>query len=205
MERKTTEKKLQVKEKIGAAAMQCFERYGLDRTTLDDIGRTVGLNKASLYYYYKNKEDIFLDVAIKEGETFIENLQQKTLQKKGVEKQVMFYLQERIGNYRQVLNMHKVGAETLNRILPTFFVLYDEVLQNEKIFIAQLLKQGIKDGEIKKADVQKLSAALIGITDAVKQKQEQQSLMQGLSDVDYTEAVQHVKCVVQLMFAGLKQ
>ena len=61
-------KKEQVKERIGKAAMECFVQYGLDKTTLDDIAKKIGLNKASLYYYYKNKEDIFLEIAIKEGE-----------------------------------------------------------------------------------------------------------------------------------------
>ena len=30
-------KKEQVKERIGKAAMECFVQYGLDKTTLDDI------------------------------------------------------------------------------------------------------------------------------------------------------------------------
>ncbi|ULT26448.1 TetR/AcrR family transcriptional regulator [Sphingobacterium sp. E70] len=75
-------KKEQVKERIGQAAMECFERYGLEKTTLDDIAKAVGLNKTSLYYYYKNKEDIFIEVAIREGESFINTLQQSTLKKK---------------------------------------------------------------------------------------------------------------------------
>ena len=34
-------KRLQIKEKIEKAAMDCFERYGLDKTTLEDM-RTLG-------------------------------------------------------------------------------------------------------------------------------------------------------------------
>jgi len=76
-------KKEQVKERIGQAAMECFERYGLEKTTLEDIAKTVGLNKTSLYYYYKNKEDIFIEVAIREGQSFIDTLQKKYIEKEG--------------------------------------------------------------------------------------------------------------------------
>ncbi|HUP12202.1 MAG TPA: TetR/AcrR family transcriptional regulator, partial [Niastella sp.] len=77
-------RKQDIKEKIGKAAMQCFARYSLEKTTLDDIARVVHLNKASLYYYYKNKEDIFLDVAVREGQHYLLTLQQKTKTKKGL-------------------------------------------------------------------------------------------------------------------------
>ena len=199
-----TEKKQQLKEKIGKAAMQCFAKYGLEKTTLDDIGRAVGLNKASLYYYYKNKEDIFLDVALHEGKTFVEDLQQQTVKKKGVDKRLLFYVQERMNYYKQVLNMHKVGAETLTRILPTFFKLYEGVLQQEETFILSLLKEGIKQEEIKKTDTELLAKTLINLSDALKHHQEQQSVLKQLDAVDYSEAVTQMKFIVQLIFNGLK-
>jgi AcrR family transcriptional regulator len=98
-------KKELVKEKIGRSAMQCFAKFGLDKTTLDDIAQAVGLNKASLYYYYKNKEDIFIEVALKEGEDFINSLQETTLLKEGVENRTAFYLESRFNYYKNVLNM----------------------------------------------------------------------------------------------------
>jgi AcrR family transcriptional regulator len=205
METTASLKKQQIKEKIGAAAMQCFARFGLDKTTLDDIARAVNLNKASLYYYYKNKEDIFLDVALREGAQHIAALQQKAESKKGIEKQVLFYLQERIVYYKQVLNMHKIGAETLHRILPTFFKLYQNILKQETLFIARLLKESVKAGTLKNGDMDKLAAALISISDALKHQQEQQAALLSLDTVDYNPAIQQLKLLVQLALNGLKK
>ncbi|HEX4851696.1 MAG TPA: TetR/AcrR family transcriptional regulator, partial [Puia sp.] len=128
---KESTKKDQVKEKIGRVAMKCFAKYGLDKTTLDDIAKEVGLNKASLYYYYKNKEDIFLEVAIKEGQDYLGTLQAHVLEKKGIEARVIFYLVERINYYKNVLNMNRVSTETLNRMLPKFFELFDAIMKQE--------------------------------------------------------------------------
>ncbi|MBX9785089.1 MAG: TetR/AcrR family transcriptional regulator [Chitinophagaceae bacterium] len=198
-------KKEMVKQKIGAGAMQCFSRYGLEKTTLDDIAKTIGLNKASLYYYYKNKEDIFLEAALNEGQQFIATLQQKVLLKKGVEARVQFYLQERVQYYMHVLNKNKVTTDTLQKILPRFFELYDDVMKEEIKFVTLLIKEGIKAGNIVKTDAEKLSSSLINISDALKHSVEQQALLKGETEADYTLSLQEMKFLVQLIFNGLKK
>jgi TetR/AcrR family transcriptional regulator, biofilm operon repressor len=198
-------KKEMVKLKIGEGAMQCFAKYGLEKTTLDDISKTIGLNKASLYYYYKNKEDIFLEVAMSEGKNFISSLQQKTLLKKGAESRIQFYLQERVQYYMYVLNKNKVTTDTLHKILPRFFELYEGVMKEEIKFVAGLLREGIKIGDLIKTDADKLSSSLINMSDALKHSVEQHALLKGESEADYTLSLQEMKFLVQLIFNGLKK
>jgi TetR/AcrR family transcriptional regulator, biofilm operon repressor len=198
-------KKETVKLKIGQGAMQCFSKYGLEKTTLDDIAKTVGLNKASLYYYYKNKEDIFLEVALSEGKRFLTSLQEKVFLKKGVEARVQFYLQERVQYYMHVLNKNKVSTETLNKILPRFFELFDGVMKEEIKFLTAICKEGIKAGEIIKTDADKLSSSLINMSDALKHSVEQQALLKGETEADYTLSLQEMKFLVSLIFNGLKK
>jgi len=47
------------KEQILQAAMDCFTTYGYEKTSMSDIGSRVGLNKASLYYHFKDKLSLF--------------------------------------------------------------------------------------------------------------------------------------------------
>jgi TetR/AcrR family transcriptional regulator, biofilm operon repressor len=198
-------KKETVKLKIGEGAMQCFAKYGLEKTTLDDIAKTIGLNKASLYYYYKNKEDIFLEVALNEGKNFINSLQQKTLLKKGAEGRIQFYLQERVQYYMHVLNKNKVTTDTLHKILPRFFELYEGMMKEEIKFVTTILKEGIKVGDLIKTDADKLSSSLINMSDALKHSVEQHALLKGDSEADYTLSLQELKFLVQLIFNGLKK
>jgi len=48
--------------RILAAAMQEFSRYGLGGARVDRIAARAGANKRMLYYYYGNKEALFLAV-----------------------------------------------------------------------------------------------------------------------------------------------
>lgn len=198
-------KKEQVKEKIGRSAMQCFKKFGLDKTTLDDIAKAVGFNKASLYYYYKNKEDIFIEVAIKEGEQYLELLQEKTLLKKGVENKVWFYMQSRFDYYKNVLNINRVSSDTLNKILPKFFELYDAMMKQEKTFLSQVIKRAVENGELIKNNTDKIADVLINISDALKHSEEQKAILKNEDSVDYTQGISDMKFLVSLIFKGLKK
>ncbi|MBX3258033.1 MAG: TetR/AcrR family transcriptional regulator [Chitinophagaceae bacterium] len=199
------DKKALVKEKIGKAAMKCFMKFGLDKTTLDDIAQSVGLNKASLYYYYKNKEDIFVEAALKEGEDYIDALQQKALLKKGVENQVAYYMQSRFNYYKNVLNMNRVSVETLNKILPRFFELYEALMKREKQFLSRLIKKAIENGELTKTNTDKIASVLINISDALKHSVEQQAILKMESEVDYSNSLRDMRFLISLIFNGLKK
>jgi hypothetical protein len=140
-----------------------------------------------------------------EGKNFISSLQQKTLLKKGAESRIQFYLQERVQYYMYVLNKNKVTTDTLHKILPRFFELYEGVMKEEIKFVAGLLREGIKIGDLIKTDADKLSSSLINMSDALKHSVEQHALLKGESEADYTLSLQEMKFLVQLIFNGLKK
>jgi TetR/AcrR family transcriptional regulator len=49
------------RERILAESAREFNRRGYHATTLDDIARALGVTKAALYYYVKNKEDVLFE------------------------------------------------------------------------------------------------------------------------------------------------
>jgi len=198
-------KKELVKEKIGRVAMKCFSKYGLDKTTLEDIAKEVGLNKASLYYYYKNKEDIFLEVAIREGQDFLSSLQQKTLAKKNTEDRVTFYLLERINYYKNILNMNRVSVETLHKMLPRFFELFDSIMQAEVQFLSKIIREGVKTKELIKVNPDNLASSLIAMNDALKHHAEHKAILKNQDEIDYSQILLDMKFLLALIFKGLSQ
>ena len=51
------------KEKIIKHAFDLFAEKGYSETSVDDIVRASGISKGGIYYYFKSKEDIFLEIA----------------------------------------------------------------------------------------------------------------------------------------------
>jgi AcrR family transcriptional regulator len=54
------------KERILSAATNLFSRFGLEKTTMEDIAKAAGKGKSSLYYYFKSKEEVYAEVIRKE-------------------------------------------------------------------------------------------------------------------------------------------
>jgi AcrR family transcriptional regulator len=51
-----------IKSAIIAKATMLFSRFGLEKTTMEDIARAAGKGKSTLYYYFKSKEEVFAQV-----------------------------------------------------------------------------------------------------------------------------------------------
>lgn len=43
-------------------SMKLFEKYGLQKTTVDEIVRAAGISKGSFYLFYGSKEELYFDV-----------------------------------------------------------------------------------------------------------------------------------------------
>ncbi|MBX5449108.1 TetR/AcrR family transcriptional regulator [Thermogemmatispora sp.] len=62
-------------ERILDAAVKLIERWGYDKTTIDDIAREAGVAKGTIYLHWKTREDLFMSVIMREALAVIESLQ----------------------------------------------------------------------------------------------------------------------------------
>ena len=52
------------KERILSGALQVFKKNGIDGATMDEIANESGFGKATLYYYFKSKEDVLTAILL---------------------------------------------------------------------------------------------------------------------------------------------
>jgi AcrR family transcriptional regulator len=50
------------KSQILDVAMACFMQHGYTKTNFQDIAKRAGISRATLYIYFKNKEDLFITI-----------------------------------------------------------------------------------------------------------------------------------------------
>lgn len=56
------DKREAVRRNIEAASTALFLRYGIKKTTIDDIARAAGIGKGTFYLFYPTKEDLFFEL-----------------------------------------------------------------------------------------------------------------------------------------------
>ncbi len=193
------------KSLILQAAKDCLGRYGFEKTTLDDIGKLVGLNKASLYYYYKNKESIFTEVIFNETKEFIEVLQTKVGKVENSEKKIRTYLVERLRYYQHVANLHNLSLEVMHSVRALFHELYQTVLQKEIDFMDVLLQEGIANSEFVVCDTKRVAWSILTISDAIKHSAHESPDVNMLLKIDYSEIEEDILFTVSLLLRGIKK
>lgn len=184
------------------AAKSCFTQFGYDKTTLDDIGKKLGLNKSSLYYYFKNKEEIFTAVVVKEAEAIVDDLQNEFSDREQPEEKILVYMKRRLVYYRKVLGLHKLNAESLRQIQPGFHELYATLLQREVIFVAKELRK--IDDNISKTMSDSIAELIISSADAIKNDAIIHNRKSLAHVPDYNRIEQDTELLIRLMINGLK-
>lgn len=195
---KATEKRVRILD----AAKSCFTQFGYEKTTLDDIGKKLGLNKSSLYYYFKNKEEIFTAVVVKEAEAIVDDLQNEFSDREQPEEKIQVYMKRRLVYYRKVLGLHKLNAESLRQIQPGFHELYANLLQREVVFVARELRK--IDDNISKSMSESIAELMISSTDAIKHDEIIHNRKSVEHVPDYKRIEQDTELLIRLMINGLK-
>ncbi|RSK37550.1 TetR/AcrR family transcriptional regulator [Hymenobacter metallilatus] len=185
------------------AAAGCFARYGYAKTTLDDIGRAVQLNKASLYYYFPNKDELFMAVVLRESAAFMQALAERVQHLPTPTEQVREYLLERLRYYRHVLDQHQLSVAALQVLEPRFEALYAEVLGQEIAFLAGLLHPLLAAAAA--PEPRHLARLLLSAADALKHAAVRQAAPTPLSQPDFTAAEADTRLLTDLVLAGLAQ
>lgn len=190
--------------KVLKAASDCFAKYGYEKTTLEDIGKVVGLNKASLYYYYKNKENIFCDVIFHEADIYMDELHNKVKVAKSAEEKILSYLGERMNFYKMVVNLHNLSLDTVRKVEPVFYHVYEKVLEKEAKYIATVIDEGVVSKEFSATDSYRVARVLLTVATAIRYKEIHMSLVNMAAEADYNKVLEDIKFVAQLILNGIK-
>lgn len=159
---KAAEKKAAVMIK----ATTCFTRFGYTKTTLDDIAREANMNKATLYHYFKNKEELFLQVMLQVAKAGLAELMSKTKKIKTPEKQLVYFFTERMDLYLQLVRLNSLTKESLLQLQAMFDSIYQPEKEKEIDFIAGIVKQLLQSKNVKQC--KEYARMMFAIADALK-------------------------------------
>jgi AcrR family transcriptional regulator len=187
---------------ILAAARDTFAKYGYKKTTLEDIGRQVGLNQASLYYYFKNKETLFLSVIIDDVNSFKENIIKNLVNEHEISNRLKRYFAEK---YRFMesnalikqmldLNVEQVPLEIRNQVAE----LQDFEYEN----IQALINSGVEASLFRPVDSKQVASIVIKVARGVMFGRLNR-LLSGNGEIDQETVISDLYLALDLLLRGL--
>lgn len=144
---------IDVKEQIVESATKYFSKFGFHKTTMDEIAKNIHKAKGVLYYYFKNKEELFNEVLKKELNTIKEALLKIIHSKNDALTILSDYLLTRYRLLYKAVNYH----ETLKA---DFFEKYhfvkdvrDDFENFERIQLTTIIEKGNVEGYLNIKDI----------------------------------------------------
>lgn len=164
---KTTDliKEEQTRREIITAAQELFQKYGIDKTTMDDIAEAVGKGKSSLYYYYKSKEEVFYAVVNKEKDEIMHSIGAAIKDIDSASDQFKVFFLAHFTQVRKKLNLYSVIIkENAKKHIDLFYKIQKESLDSQISILKNIMLTGMKKGEfqkIKEAECESLVTVII--------------------------------------------
>lgn len=143
------------------AAGKIFNQYGFKKTTMDDIAFAAGKGKSSLYYYFKNKEQVFEAVVEYEAEQLKTEIYTAINGAANPTEKLRMYIQARMKRFVSRGNLYT--ALTDNFLITFTFI---EKIRNrhrkwELETLQKILRNGIDLKEFKPMNIEFISNALL--------------------------------------------
>ena len=141
------EERILRKERIVKGALNVFSIQGIDKTTMDEIAIESGFGKATLYYYFTSKDEVFIEIMEYGWKNLWQGIESKIIEDIGPKQKFMSIVKE-MGN---IVTKDKVlygflftAPNHINEIHKQSWKTYQERLYS---ILQTIIEEGIKKKE----------------------------------------------------------
>jgi|TARA_Y100000996_G_scaffold97382_1_gene69870 AcrR family transcriptional regulator len=160
-QRQLEERKMR-QDRILEGALSVFKEKGLEGATMDQIASAAGFGKATLYYYFKSKEEVLSAILVDGWQNIWESLE-PVIAEEGSPRKTFVNVLIKIAENAQ----KRPGLFEFLFNVPKAIKLEDQPWKDyqHKLYaiIQGLLEDGVKQGEFPKVDPQLMFKALGGL------------------------------------------
>ncbi len=185
-----------VRISILEAAQGLFSKFGYKKTTMEDIAQELHKGKSSLYYYFKNKEEIFQAVIDWEQSVLLNRLHEIVESEQEPQDKLNNYVLVRMKTISELDNYFKALTDEKSGGLEFVRKVKESSEKEEIEMVKKILEEGIA------SDIFQLKNTLMGATALAL-------AMKGLevpmfnSTNKFEDVIEHVQNVMNILFFGL--
>lgn len=124
-------------------AQKRFGLYGLEKTTMKEIAADLGISKASLYYYFPDKEHIFKMVVEEEQELFFSLVSKNLVEMTDPAAMLREFVSIRLNYFKKFFNLSRLRLEEFTHVKPILEDTLSKFRSRENEIVYQILQKGI--------------------------------------------------------------
>ncbi|MBL0712851.1 MAG: TetR/AcrR family transcriptional regulator [Desulfosarcina sp.] len=148
-------------ESILDTAKKMFARYGLQKTSMDEMARSARVAKATIYTYLGSKDRVYLEVLRRETNEIVEKVSFAVAQQVSPEDKLMAFARAKFRHMRKAINILNLDREGIDKLLPGAGNIRNQFFEREVDIIRSILKEGVEKGLFHLNDVLLAARAIV--------------------------------------------
>lgn len=182
-----------VQQEIIQAGLRLYRKYGPDKVTMDEVANATGRSRTSLYYYYKNREELFQAVVDGIADDVIKKIKFAVSKAGTFHDKIHAFCSAKIKTsnaWRNVFNTLWINMDVEERTKHTRMkgTLHKRLMHNEEIIIKEILAEAMNKKEIRPVESKEqdmlafiLCSSIRGIKSEIHDKNDPHSMEEALS------------------------
>lgn len=188
-----------ISREIITAAQEVFRRDGYIKVTMQDIAKIVGKGRSTIYYYFKNKQEVFEAVVIFEFSTIYDKASAEMTKSKTFSQNLLEYNNLKL---KEVIKLLKVYSSLLDDMRENPKLIHDvkRLLDaNEASLFKQLLFWGVLNKDIGEMPVHEMDYLAQSLVTALSSLELELLLYGSIDDM-----IPRLEWLITILVKGLK-
>ncbi len=191
-------------DSIIKAARQRFAHFGYSKVTMDEIAGDVEMGKASLYYYFPTKENLFQEVILQEQNEFVEEIEKILKNETRAKDKLLQYVDLRLKYFQKLFNLGALSFYSFIENKSLFKQHYLNFEVRELQLMNEIFDEGKKKNEFKKDIDGKIVKVLLHILQGLRLRSLRSITGQQMDQKAYKELKDEMLMTVEIFLQGIK-
>jgi len=152
-----------IRASILEASETFFQKWGIAKTTMEDIARAVGKGKSTLYYYFKSKEDVLQAVAMAQAERISLKVRQEVGKKETAKEKLRTYIYTSFLETRRAVTLFDIARGEMKANRAILQDIMNKYGAREEKTLEEILNLGRRRREFRSLESHDVKAAVRAI------------------------------------------
>ena len=187
---------INTKEIILKTSQKLFARFGLRKTTVDEIAKLARIGKGTIYHYFKTKEQIFAEIIDKESRYLREKIREAIQQARTPQEKLHAFVLTRLRTLKELANYYCALKDDYLQHYSFIEKARQESFQEELKMVRSILEEGTAS---KVFAVEDTGLTAFAIVTALKGLEYPWTIETSLADIE-----QSVNVLINMLFKGIE-
>jgi AcrR family transcriptional regulator len=162
-----------LRSQILQTAQQLYQRHGIRKVTMDDVAKAIGKTRSSLYYYYKNRDELFEAVMFSLVEEVKNEMEGVMDKEKGLEAKIHAFCFAKVKGFKKTRTFiaaieSGLDKEELSKYSALMWKVHQKMMEAETDLLKKVIRQSVAAREIREPDAAALDTLLFVLLSSIR-------------------------------------